>query len=180
MFRTPSLGDSIWQNCSEEFAGGEVRLYTSLQQGEQAVWSSKIRYQVKEFSVLCVGRCKPLGSLNSLLSYAPQPSGQSCFLVHLASCIPPAPQQSRWGAAASCGLQFWEPSFTFEGQKSLMAVTFLAYWYGRRYFHFTTKSEKTNIATERATILLPVSLYLVFLESTHKWDQAAIFFPVVT
>jgi len=33
--------------------------------------------------------------------------------------------------------QFWERSFTFGGQKSLMAVTFLVYWYGRSYFHFT-------------------------------------------
>ena len=56
------------------------------------------------------------------------------FTLLLAS---PAPQQSRWGAAASPGLQFWKPSFTFGGQKSLMAVTFLVYQYGRRYFHFT-------------------------------------------
>ena len=32
---------------------------------------------------------------------------------------------------------FWLLSFTSGGQKSLMAVTFLVYWYGRRYFHFT-------------------------------------------
>ena len=51
--------------------------------------------------------------------------GQSCFLIHLASCIPPAPQQSLWGVAGSAGLQFWGPSFTFGGQKSLVAVTFL-------------------------------------------------------
>ena len=51
--------------------------------------------------------------------------GQSCFLTHLASCTPPAPQQSLLGVAA--GSQFGEPAFTFGGQKSLMAVTFLAY-----------------------------------------------------
>ena len=51
--------------------------------------------------------------------------GQSCLLVHLASCNPPAPQQSLWGVAV--GSQFGEPTFTFGGQKSLMAVTFLAY-----------------------------------------------------
>ena len=33
--------------------------------------------------------------------------GHSCFLVHLASCIPPAPQQSSWRVAASDGSQFW-------------------------------------------------------------------------
>ena len=68
---------------------------------------------------------------------------KSCFLIHLkewqiaASCISPAPQQSPWGVAASAGSQFWETLFTFGGQKLLMAVTFLVYWYGRRYFHFT-------------------------------------------
>ena len=31
-------------------------------------------------------------------------------------------------------IPFWEPSFTFGSQKSLMAVTFLAHWYGRKYF----------------------------------------------
>ena len=33
--------------------GGGVRLYTSLQQREQAVWTSKIRY--KEVGILCLG-----------------------------------------------------------------------------------------------------------------------------
>ena len=60
-----------------------------------------------------------------------------CFLVHLAPCVPPAPQQSPWQMTASAGSQFWEPSFTFGDQKLLMAVTFLAYQYGRRYLHFT-------------------------------------------
>ena len=48
-------------------------------------------------------------------------------VVHLASCILAAPQQSLLGVAASAGSQFWEPSFTFGGQKFLMAVTFLVY-----------------------------------------------------
>ena len=42
-------------------------------------------------------RCKPLCSLNSFLSYAPQLSGVSP--VHLASCIPPAPQQTTVGGS---------------------------------------------------------------------------------
>ena len=47
--------------------------------------TSKIRYQVKEVSILCMGRCKPLGSLNS---YASQLSGVnpvSLFTLLLAS-----------------------------------------------------------------------------------------------
>ena len=39
-----------------------------------------MRYQVKEFSILCMRRHKPLGSLNSLLSYAPQVSGANPVL----------------------------------------------------------------------------------------------------
>jgi len=56
-----------------------------------------------------------------------------CFLVHLkewqmaAPCIPPTPQRSPWEVAASIGSQFWEPSFTFGGQKLMVAVTFLVY-----------------------------------------------------
>ena len=38
--------------------------------------------------------------------------------------------------AASTGSQFGEPTFTFGGQKLLMAVTFLVCSYGRRYCHF--------------------------------------------
>ena len=64
------------KTCSKE-AGGGIRL--SLQQREQAVWTPKIRYQTKEFSILCKGRCKPLDSLNSLFSYAPQLSGPILF-----------------------------------------------------------------------------------------------------
>ena len=56
----------------------------------------EIRYQVKEFSILCMGRCKSLGSLNSLISYAPQLAGaRSCLLVHLKVWF-------MWQMAASC------------------------------------------------------------------------------
>ena len=44
------------------------------------------------------------------------------------------------GLTASVGCQFWEPSFTFGGQKSTMAMIFPVYCYGRRYFHFTALS----------------------------------------
>ena len=97
MFRILSPGNSISEALRKLLQRGRVRLYTSLQQREQAVWTSKIRYQVKEFGILCMGRCKSLGSLNSFLSYTPQLSEtKSCFLVHLkewhmaASCIPPS------------------------------------------------------------------------------------------
>ena len=87
MFRTPSLRDSISVALRKLLQGGRRGSQDSLQQREKTVWSSKIRYQVKELSMLCMGRCKPLGSLNSFLSYAPQLSGlilfpcSPCFLL---------------------------------------------------------------------------------------------------
>ena len=140
MFRTLSSGDSIsiaLKNCSKE-AEEEVRLYTSLQHREQPVWTSKIRYQVKEFSILHMGGCKPLDSLNSFLLYAPQLSGgQSLFVLLLAFPQLFSNHHGGQGVAACAGLQFGEPSCTFGGQKSLMAVAFFMDWYGKRYFHFT-------------------------------------------
>ena len=93
MLRTLRPGDNISVDLRKllKVAVGEVRLYASLQQREQVVWTSKVRCQVKEFSILCLGRCKPLGSLNSLLSNAPQLSGANpfslfTFLLALLSC----------------------------------------------------------------------------------------------
>ena len=40
-------------------------------------------------------------------------------------------------SGGTCWIELWEPAFTFGGQKSLMAVTFLVYWVGSREFHFT-------------------------------------------
>ena len=73
-----------------------------------------------------------LGSARHLSCLGPIPfPGSPCFLH--------APRTSAVtvGVAASAGSQFGEPSFTFGGQKSLMAVIILIYWYGRRYFHLT-------------------------------------------
>ena len=59
--------------------------------------NTKDQLSTKEFTILCVGRSKPLGSLKFIpFTCTSAISGQSWFLVHLASCIPPAPQQSPW------------------------------------------------------------------------------------
>ena len=42
---------------------------------------------------------------------------QSCFLVHFASCILAAPQQSPLGMSASAGSQFWEHDFKLKSLK---------------------------------------------------------------
>ena len=78
MFRTLSLGDSKHLSSSEKTspkrAREEVGLYTSSTKGAGRL-NIKDQYQVKEFSILCMGRCKSLESLNSFLSYAPQLPG---------------------------------------------------------------------------------------------------------
>ena len=50
------------------FIGGKMR--TAAQETTPQLVLRKIKYQFKEFSILCRERCKPLGSLNSFLSYA--------------------------------------------------------------------------------------------------------------
>ena len=82
MFRTESLRNSISVALRKLLQGGRRGSQTIFKfpatwtpDCEQAVWTSKIGHQVKEFSILCSGRYKPLGSLDSLLSSAPQVSG---------------------------------------------------------------------------------------------------------
>ena len=92
----------------------------------KGVWTSKTRYQVKEFSSLCIGRCKPLGSLYSFLSYAPQLSGVNLVsLFTLLLAFPQLLSNHHEGVAAFSGFQFGELPSTFGGQKLLMVWHFL-------------------------------------------------------
>ena len=65
-FRTPSLGDSISVALRKLLQGGWRGSQTIFKfaTNEEGSLNIKIRYHVKEFSFLCMGRCKPLGSLN--------------------------------------------------------------------------------------------------------------------
>ena len=115
-----------------------------MQLREQAVSTSKIREQVEEFSILCRGRCKPLGSLNSFLSYAPQLSGAKPVSLLTSQewwddCFLPSPSSSAitLGGGSICGSQFGVLSFTFGSQKSLNAMTLLVY-YTAEMFSFHT------------------------------------------
>ena len=72
----------------------------------------------------------------------------SCFPCFLHS--PELLRNHRWGevvvvaiSAGSVLRAFWEPSFTFGRQKSLMAVISPVSQYGRRSFHFTETRTKT-------------------------------------
>ena len=80
-----------------------------------------------EFSILCMGRCKPLGSRNSSLSYAPLLSGAnpvSLFSLLLACSQLLSNHRGGWQHPLD---HFLEPSFIFGGQNSLMAVIFVVY-----------------------------------------------------
>ena len=76
--------------------------------------------------------------------------GQPCFLAPLkerqmaASCFPQLLSNHHGGWQHPLD-QLCEPSFTTGGQKSLMSVTFLVYWYGRRYFLFHKLTKKNPI-----------------------------------
>ena len=77
MLRTLSPGDSIsvaLRKLLQAGRKGSQVIYKFVTKGE-AVWTSKTRYQVKGFSVLFLGRCNPLDSLDSILPYAAQLSG---------------------------------------------------------------------------------------------------------
>ena len=94
MFRTLSPGDSIsvfLRKLLQRGRRGSQAIYKFATKGAGSlnIWTSEIRYQVKKFSILYMGRCKPLGSLNSFLSYASQPSGASLvFLFTLLLVFP--------------------------------------------------------------------------------------------
>ena len=112
MLRTPTLGGSL--------SVAQRKLLWGGRRGSQTIYKSatkragnlnikdydlvrKSRYQVKEFSVLlCIGKCKPLSSLNSFLSYATQLFGaKSCSLmVYILNSLFILTQI--WWMAASC------------------------------------------------------------------------------
>ena len=74
MFRTLSPGDSISVARRKLLQGGgrgSKATYMFAAKGAGSL-NTKIRYQVKELNILCMGKCKPLGLLNSS---APQLSG---------------------------------------------------------------------------------------------------------
>ena len=70
--------------------------------------------------------------LTALVPYAPQLSGAdpvSLFTLLLAF---PQLLSSHHMGGSICWISAWGALITFGGQKSLMAVTFLVYCYGRR------------------------------------------------
>ena len=81
--------------------------------------SEQKRSGIKEFSILCMGRCQPLGSLNLFLSYAPQLSGpilfpcSPCFLHSpSSSAITVGGGSSHWITVLGALIHIWRPGIT--------------------------------------------------------------------
>ena len=123
MFRTLSPGDSTSVALRKLLQG--VRRVKSGYMKICNKGSRHSEYQIKGLSILCMGRCKPLGSLNLYASHLSGANHISLFTMLLAFLQLLSNHHD--GVAASAGLQFGEPSFTFGGQKLLMAGTFLVY-----------------------------------------------------
>ena len=106
-----------------------ARLLQGGRRGSQAIYkfatmeagrlNIKYQYQVKEFSILCMGRCKPLGSLNSFLSYAPHSLGLILFPYFWQSPSSKAITLGRGAGSSFCWIavlvaliHIWKPGIT--------------------------------------------------------------------
>ena len=81
MFRTPRPEDNISVALRNLLQGGRRGSQAIYKSATQAIGNLniKIRYQVKDFSILCIGRCKLLGSVNSFPSNKRHKSRTSNF-----------------------------------------------------------------------------------------------------
>ena len=117
MFRTPSPGDSISVALRKLLQGGRRRsqvIYKFAAEGTGSLNIKKIRYQVKEFS-LCIWVDERLWA-HWIHSFHIHLSYLGPILVHLASCIPPASQQSPWGVTVSLDWSFGSPHSHLEAR----------------------------------------------------------------
>ena len=83
---------------------------------EGAGLSEQQRSGIKEFSILRMGRCKPQGSLNSFLSYAPQlPEANPVFFFTLLPAFPQLLSNqlgdscAQWIAVLGALIHIWRP-----------------------------------------------------------------------
>ena len=81
------------------------------------------------YSILCMRRCKPVDSLNSLLSYAPQLSG--AVLFPCSSCCLHSPSSSAvtvgaggicWIAVWRAPVHIWRPEIADGGDRSCLLI----------------------------------------------------------
>ena len=146
-----------------------------------------------------MGRYQPLSSVNSFLSHAPQLSGANSvslftlllllflfiFFFTLLRVFPRLLsnhhagrygewERGGWGVAASFGSQFWEPSFTFGGQKLLIAVTFFCSltWHERFSLHTSLSHESGSDVLIQEPVEQRLQMHRVGLSAfTHGADR---------
>ena len=162
MLRTLIQGGSILLALRKRLQGvrrGIQATYKCATKGEGSMsikdycWGRKTRHQAKKLIfLLCMGTRKPPDTefvpfictsraksltdwlfppFNTLFTERSDLRGGWLLLV-----IPWIPQKPGWQCLLDRRHCFplGEPSFTFGGPKLPMAVTFLAHWYGRKYF----------------------------------------------
>ena len=141
IFRISSLEDSISSNPERTVPSrqGKESGYIEVCNKHQALlWIKKKQVsQIKEYStLLCMGRCKCLGTLKSLPSYASRLSGASTLLL-VSHGLSPACTLT---AVAGAGLQALLSVRAHLGLRHSHLESqiadgrdILVYWYGRKY-----------------------------------------------
>ena len=127
-----------------------------------------------------MGRCKPLGSLISFLSQAPQLSGAKyCFLVHLkewqmaASCISPTPQRTMgggsiyWITVLGALIHIWRPEIDGGSDISCLLI-----W--REIVSFCRYNKKTCSPASHHTPALHVPLFSNYIQILQLFSR---YFP---
>ena len=80
--------------------------------------------------------------------------GQSCFLVHLASCIPPAPQQSLWGWQHLLDGSFGKVhSYLRPEINDGCDISYLLIW--QETFHFVSACHRDGLKIRAVSALSP-------------------------
>ena len=144
IFRISSLGDSISSNLERTVPsrqGKESGYIEVCNKHQGLLWIKKKQVsQIKEYStLLCMGRCKCLGTLKSLPSYASQLSGASTLLL-VSHGLSPACTLTTVSAVAGAGPQALLSVSAHLGLRHSHlepqiadGCDILVYWYGRKY-----------------------------------------------
>ena len=195
-----ALEKNLWAICKDSIS---VALRKLLQEGGRKNWATykfitktagnmniKIRYQVKEFSILCVGRCKPLGSLKSFLSFASQLSGaKSLSLFTLRSgrwLLLAFPQSSSavimvsgricWISVLGALIHIWRPEITDSCDISSLLTCLEIFSFYIIIIDFLVNSYKVN----RSSLQWFVSLKLcIYLYSPYHMCESPLPFKIV-
>ena len=130
--------------------------------------------KLRNLAFYSMERCKPLGSLNLFLLYAPQISGTnplSVLTLLLAFSQFLSDHHAGQGMAASAGSQFGEPSFTFGSQKSITDGCDISCWLTwQKTFSFHTALPNTSkpYPGPTARLVVPRVLQKQIIKNNNK------------